>query len=72
MCTSYAAIILSSMCMDYFSLASLDSIPHVRALLQAIIARAVGRKIKPIQPKMKLLTHIALLAKELQLTMQDL
>ena len=35
--TSYIATILSSMCMDYVSLAWLDSIPHVRALLQTII-----------------------------------
>ena len=35
MYTSYIATILSSMCMDYVSLAWLDSISHVRALLRA-------------------------------------
>ena len=32
------ATILSSMCMGYFNLAWLDSIPHIRTLLQAIVA----------------------------------
>ena len=34
----YIATILSGMCMDYVSLAWLDPIPHIRALLQVIIA----------------------------------
>ena len=34
---SYVASILSNMCMGYVSLAWLDSIPHIWALLQAII-----------------------------------
>ena len=37
MYTSYVVTILSSMSMGYFNLARLDSIPHIKVLLQAII-----------------------------------
>ena len=39
MYTSYVASILLSMCMDYISLAWPYSIPHVSALLQAVITQ---------------------------------